>query len=164
VSEIAASCPVGGERLLTPGEMTLTRSIFGDAIDTGRVTIKRRKWFPLQPRRVTMAPRGHIHFHPQSSAYCEDFAAAPLQRQALFIHEMTHVWQSQTRGSWYLVLHRHPWCRYDYAIKPGWQLEDYGIEQQAMIIQHAFMLRLGLQVPGAMDAKVYETILPFAAD
>ena len=111
-----------------------------------------------------MAPRGHIHFHPQSSSYCEDFSAAPLQRQALFIHEMTHVWQSHTRGSWYLVLRRHPWCRYDYAIKPGWRFNDYGIEQQAMIVQHAFMLRVGLRVPGAVDAAVYDTILPFAAD
>lgn len=159
-----APCPVGGERPLTPGEIALASGVFGSALDLARVTIRRRKWFPLQPRRVTMAPRGHIHFHPQGSAYCDDFAAAPLHRQALLIHELTHVWQTQTRGEWYLVKSRHPWCRYDYALKPGWPLERYGIEQQAMIVQHAFMLRAGMRVAGAPDLATYRQIIPFWPD
>ncbi|WP_137679253.1 vgr related protein [Aurantiacibacter suaedae] len=155
-------CPVGGERPLTPGEVALTKSVFADAIDTARVTIRRRKFFPFQPRKVTMAPRGHLHFHPLGNVYCDDFGSASLARQALFIHEMTHVWQSQTKGEWYLVLNRHPWCRYDYTIKPGWKLDRYGIEQQAMIVQHAFMLREGGKVPGAPALEIYRAILPFA--
>ena len=99
--------------------MALVRAVFGAAVDPAKVTIRRRKWFPFQPPRVTMAPQGHLHFHPRAEAYCDDFAAAPLSRQGLFIHEMTHVWQSQAKGRWYLPLHRHPWCRYDYALKPG---------------------------------------------
>ncbi len=125
----AQSCPAGGERSLTPGEIALARSIFGDAIDYAKVTIRRRKWFPLQPRKVTMAPRGHLHFHPQGQNYCDDFASSALHLQAHFIHEMTHVWQTQTRGEWYLVLNSHPWCRYDYCLKPGSPLKRYGIEQ-----------------------------------
>ena len=82
------------------------RSVFGDAIETAVVRIRRRCWFPFQPRKVTMAPMGHVHFHPQSKNYCEDFATAELKDQAHFIHEMTHVWQTQTRGRWYLPLHR----------------------------------------------------------
>ncbi|MEN7537177.1 vgr related protein [Aurantiacibacter flavus] len=157
-----APCPVGGERTLTPGEVALAASVFGDAIETAPVTIRRRKFFPFQPRKVTMAPRGHIHFHPLGSVYCEDFASASLARRALFVHEMTHVWQTQTKGEWYLVLNRHPWCRYDYAIKPGWRLSRYGIEQQAMIVQHAFILREGGKVPGAPPLETYRAILPFA--
>ncbi len=136
--------------------------MFGDAIDYAPVRIKRRKFFPFHPRKVTMAPRGHLHFHPNASHYCDDFAAAALHHQAHFIHEMTHVWQSQTLGDWYLVLHRHPWCRYDYAIKPGWKLTQYGIEQQAEIVRHAFLLRHGGKVAGAPSLKTYEAILPFA--
>ena len=74
---------------------------------------------------------------------------------------MTHVWQVQTKGRWYLVLRRHPLCRYDYTLKPGWPLERYGIEQQAEIVRHAFLLRQGVQVAGAPDLAIYETILPF---
>jgi len=158
-----APCPVGGERALTHGEIALARSVFGEAIDYAPVRIRRRKFFPFHPRKVTMAPRGHLHFHPDASHYCDDFAAASLALQGHFIHEMVHVWQAQTLGEWYLITRRHPWCRYDYAIKPGWHLAQYGIEQQAEIVRHAFMLRRGAAVTGAPPLAVYETILPFEA-
>ncbi len=161
MNETAAACPIGGERPLTGGEITLARTIFGDAIDYSIVTIRRRKWFPFQPRRTTMAPRGRIHFHPGGSAYCDDFAAQSLVRQGLFIHEMTHVWQTQTRGEWYLVLNRMPLCRYDYSLKPGWNLERYGIEQQAEIVKHAFLLRSGMQLAGAADKSAYDLLVRF---
>lgn len=157
----ALSCPIGGERPLSAGEIALARSIFGSAIDYAAVTIRRRKWAFFQPKRVTMAPRGHIHFHPGGSAYCEDFASAPLHRQALFIHEMTHVWQTQTRGSWYLVFNRMPWASYDYSLKPGWQLGQYGIEQQARIVEHAFLLRNGAKVSGVADKAAYAALVNF---
>ena len=137
------------------------RSVFGDAIDLGAVSIKRRKWFPFQPRRVAMAPRGHIHFHPAGEAYCDDFARAGIDAQGLLIHEMTHVWQTQQKGEWYLMLMRHPFCRYDYTIRPGWRLERYGLEQQAEIVKHAFQLRHGVRIRGAFPREVYESILPF---
>lgn len=135
--------------------------MFGNAIDYAPVRIKRRKFFPLHPRRVTMAPMGHLHFHPQAAHYCDDFAAASLPMQAHFIHEMVHVWQAQTLGRWHLVLRRHPWCRYDYALRPGWRLARYGIEQQAEIVRHAFLLRQGARVAGAPSLNAYQAILPF---
>ena len=152
---------MGGERPLTEGETTLARSVFGKAIDYSRVTIRRRKFFPFQPRRITMAPRGHLHFHPLGDAYCDDFSMMHPVRQGLFIHEMTHVWQTQTRGDWYLLLHRHPFCRYDYSLKPWWTLERYGIEQQAEIVRHAFLLRRGLRLPGAADPAAYDLLVNF---
>lgn len=157
------ACPVGGERALTVGEIAIARAMFGDAIDYAPVRIRRRKFMPFQPRQVTMAPRGHLHFHPKAQHYCDDFAAAPLHHQAHFIHELVHVWQSQRLGAWYLLLHRHPWCRYDYAIKPGWRLEQYGIEQQAEIVRHAFLLRQGGKVAGVTDKAVFESLIPFKA-
>jgi hypothetical protein len=155
------TCPVGGERVLTSGEIALARSIFGTAIDYDAVRIRRRKWFPLQPRRVTMAPRGHVHFHPQSTAYCEDFSKEHLVRQGLLIHELVHVWQTQTLGQWYLILNRMPWSSYGYSLKPGWPLTRYGIEQQAEIVRHAFLLRNGGRVVGAPDKSAYDMLVNF---
>lgn len=109
-----------------------------------------------------MAPRGHIHFHPDGDAYCDDFSVMPLSAQAFFIHEMTHVWQAQTLGEWYLVLRRHPWCRYDYSLKPGWKLAQYGIEQQAEIVSHAFTLRNGGRLAGTSDKAAYDLLVNFA--
>jgi len=134
--------------------------VFGGAIDYAKVTIRRRKFFPFQPRRITMAPRGHLHFHPLGEAYCDDFSAVSPHRQGLFIHEMTHVWQTQAKGDWYLLLHRHPWCRYGYSLKAGWKLEQYGIEQQAEIVRHAFLLRQGVEVAGAAPLAQYLSLMP----
>ena len=106
-----------------------------------------------------MAPRGHIHFHPKGDNYLSDFGTAELGKQGLFIHEMVHVWQHQ-KGI-FLPLKRHPFCRYDYTIKPGKPLDQYGIEQQAEIVRHAFLLRENAKVPGAPALETYRSLLPF---
>ena len=108
-----------------------------------------------------MAPRGHLHFHPTSDNYCEDFATADIWRKAHFIHEMTHVWQVQAKGKWWLVLNRMPWERYEYSLRPGWALEKYGIEQQAEIVRHWFMARRGNPAPDAPPLHVLDAIVPY---
>ena len=139
----------------------MTRSVFGDAIDVSNVEIRRRRWFAFQTANITMAPMGHLHFHPRSQKYCDDFAFAEISLQGLFIHEMTHVWQAQVKGRWYLPLMRHPLCKYDYTLRPGWSLERYGIEQQAEIVRHAFLIANGRIVAGAPSLGAYRAILPF---
>ena len=108
-----------------------------------------------------MAPDGHLYFHPKAHIYCDDFSRMPLNRQAFFIHELTHVWQTQTRGRWYLILHRHPFCRYSYSLKPGAPLSAYGIEQQAEIVAHAFLLRQGVKISGVADKSAYDLLVRF---
>lgn len=152
---------MGGERPLTQGECILVADVFGAAIECAPVRIRRRRWFPFQPANVVMAPCGHLHFHPRSPLYHDDFASASPLLQGLFIHEMVHVWQAQTKGRWYLPLMRHPLCRYDYTLKPGWPLGRYGIEQQAEIVRHAFLLKRGWRVPSAVSLDSYRAILPF---
>jgi hypothetical protein len=150
--------------MLTAGEQALVRSVFGEAVDCRRVRLRRRRWHPLQPRQITMAPCGHIHFHPDSPAYRDDFSTADLASQGLFIHEMTHVWQAQRLGRFYLPAMRHPFCRYDYTLRPGWPLTRYGIEQQAEIVRHAFLLRHGVVPAGAADADLYEWLVSFPGE
>lgn len=146
-------------RPLTSAEAALARSVFGAAIDYAPVRLHHRKWAFFQPRGTVMAPDGHIWFHPRGDAYCDDFCTRNVDAQGLFIHEMTHVWQRQ-KGI-FLPLKRHPFCRYDYAVKPGQRFERYGIEQQAEIVRHAFLLREGRVVPGAPPLDRYRSILPF---
>lgn len=134
-------------RLLTPGEIEMSRSVFGDAIDYSSAQLVRRKWWPFQPRGIVMAPCGHIHFHPDNPDWREDFSKAELPLQGLFIHEMTHVMQSQQRGRFYLPLMRHPFCRYSYTVREGRPFDRYGLEQQAEIMRHLFLMRQGRSVP-----------------
>lgn len=146
-------------RPLTEGEIALARSIFGDAIDYARVKVHARKWWPFQFKRIALAPDGNLWFNPKGELYCDDFCDRGMARQGLFIHEMTHVWQHQQGVN--LILKRHPFCRYDYALKPGWTLKRYGLEQQAEIVRHVFLLRAGERVPGAPSLDQYDGILPF---
>jgi len=118
--------------------------VFGEAIDYEAVRIVRSKWWPFQPRGVVMAPSGNIHFHPESPHWSEDFSQERLSLQGLFIHEMTHVWQAQTRGRLYLPLMRHPFCRYGYRLVDGRPFSRYGLEQQAEIVRHRFLADRGL--------------------
>src|SRR5688500_14766535 len=148
-------------RPLTAGERALAASVFGDAIDYDAVRIVRGRWFPFQPRRVAMAPSGNIHFHPKGELWSDDFAAEPPHRQGLFIHEMTHVWQSQTKGRFYLPLMRHPFSRYRYTLQAGRRFERYGLEQQAEIVRHLFLLRRGSMLDGAPPLEELQAILPF---
>lgn len=125
-------------RPLTSDEIELCRSVFGAAIDYETVRVFNRKWWIFQPRKITMAPDGNLWFHPNSGLFCEDFCQTDLNLQGLFIHEMVHVWQHQ-QGI-FLPLARHPFCRYDYEIETGKPFTKYGIEQQAEIARHVFLL------------------------
>ena len=104
-----------------------------------------------------MAPTGNIHFHPSDPNWSEDFAASSQSLQGLFIHEMTHVWQSQKRGRFYLPLMRHPFCRYAYTLRDGRQFDRYGLEQQAEIVRHRFLADRGAFVAQAAEHR----LLPF---
>ena len=140
--------------------MALVREVFGDAVETAGVTLRLRKWFPFHPRRVTMAPTGHLHFHPDGENYCDDFSQASPALQGHFIHEMTHVWQMQSKGWWYVPLLGAVQRKYAYTLKPGKPLTAFGIEQQAEIVAHAFMLRRGWNVEGVGDLSGLLASLP----
>ncbi len=147
------------ERGLTKAERNLAESVFAGAIDYDQVRLANSKFIFFQPKGTVMAPRGTIHFHPKGPLFCDDFCGQGVTDQGLFIHEMTHIWQHQCGIN--LIVRRHPFCRYSYTIKPGWPLARYGIEQQAEIVRHYFLIREGLHVAGAPGLGVYRGIVPF---
>jgi hypothetical protein len=145
-------------RGLTEGEMAMSRTIFGDAIDYSTVRLVKGKWWPFQPRNAAMAPNGNIYFHPVAGGWSEDFSKEALTRQGFFIHEMTHVWQAQRGGRLYLPLMRHPFCRYAYELRPGKPFYRYGLEQQAEIVRHRYLADRGV----ALAAVPPPDLLTFA--
>ena len=133
-------------RSLTPGEIDMARSIFGEAIDYSKVRLFEGKWWPFHPPGAAMAPTGDIWFHPKGGGWSDDFSEEPLSQQAFFMHELTHVWQAQKGGRLYLPLMRHPFCRYAYEQQPGKPFRRYGLEQQAEIVRHRFLADRGFPV------------------
>lgn len=135
-------------RRLTTGEITLAKSVFGDSIDYARVRIHDTRVLPtwLQNPHRAMALLNNLSF-PGTSASA-DFSRETPQRQALFIHEMTHVWQHQNRVLSTLLSFigdrlRNPFSQaaaYRHLLMEQKDLTQYRMEPQACIIQDHFLL------------------------
>ncbi len=148
------------ERGLTAGERAIAAAVFGETLDASCCRIKQRRWWPLQPRSIVMAPDGHLYFAPGAPGYCDDFFARPIQVQAFFLHEMTHVWQHQCGTN--LIWARGLLARYRYLpLQAGKAFELYGIEQQAEIVRHYWLLKHGIAFQDAPPLALYEKLLPF---
>ncbi len=144
------------DRPLTPGEVALVASVFGDTVDAAITSVRHRKFWLFHPWWVTMAPDGHIWCHPNGFDWCADYAAEPLGMRAHFIHEMTHVWQRQAGRN--LIVSRPPLARYRYALTPGKPFARYGIEQQACIVADAYRRR---DAGDRAGLAAFAAILPF---
>lgn len=144
-------------RRLTAGESALAASAFGRALDLERVRIHAQPWLPLQFRGTALAPDGHVWFHAVD--HRDDFSREPLAAQGWLVHELVHCWQHQQGMS--VVLRGALDRRYGYVLEPGKPFAAYGIEQQAEIVAHAFLLRRGHVVRGAAPLALYEAAIPF---
>jgi len=136
-------------RFLTVGELALVHSMFGDNIDLDNVQLK-TAWWVL--KNYAVSPNGNIYFHPKD--WVTDFSNAPLGKQSWLIHEITHVWQLQqglkvVRGA---LIDR----RYHYVLQKGKTFFEYGIEQQARMVQDCFIRRQRGQ-----NCQDLETCIPF---
>ncbi len=141
-------------------ERAMLADLFGEALALDTIMIHCCKWWIWQPLSVTMAPDGHVWYHPEGGLYCADFTEAPIAVQAHFIHEMVHVWQHQQGVN--LLLKRLPFARYRYLpLKPGKPFHRYGIEQQAEIVRDYWLLRRGVRLEGRPPLATYAGLIPF---
>lgn len=136
------------KRMLTSGEIALARGIFGDSVDYARVRIHDKRIFPgiIQKKGRAMAGHNAVSFPGTTSS--ADFSKEDGVRQALFIHEMVHVWQHQTGAAHTYRAFAREMLRskfnydaaYQHRLERGRDLMSYNFEQQACIIQDYFAL------------------------
>jgi hypothetical protein len=146
--------PILSLRALTSAERALAAEVFGAGLDVGRVRLLA---IPLWPRAFVAGPA--LVVWPAAAAL-EDFGEAPLSLQATFVHELTHVWQAQ-RGVFlpFAKLQAGDGAAayaYDLAAAPAFG--DLNIEQQASLVEHAFLASRGAAAPFA--AKLYAAMAP----
>lgn len=131
----------GSLRLMTPGEIHMAKTIFGNAIIYHRVWVHHDSYFPfgLQRQDVAMAPNGEIYM--RDYYYAPDFSIiSDIGKQHTFIHELTHVWQHQ-KGMAVRMRGLFSWATdYHYDFSEGKYLQDYAMEQQAQIVADYFLL------------------------
>jgi hypothetical protein len=160
---LQAPAPPPGETItdphrgLTANERALLRPLFRDSLDYDKIQVIDGK-FPFQPKNVYMTPRGNIY--APGELFAADFAAPGMNpwRQAVFVHEITHVWQFENgmdliaagvaafakAGGAYERL-------YPYTLARGRDLTDYGMEQQASIVEDYFLITKFHEQPQRME-------------
>ena len=127
--------------------------VFGDGLDVGKVRLFS---LPLWPR--PFVPNGRLVVWPSASAMA-DFTEAPLWLRSVLVHELTHVWQAQTGV--FLPLAKlkagDGQAAYAYDLADGRNFSQLNIEQQAMVVQHAYLAAGGGAAP--YDTQAYARIL-----
>lgn len=139
-------------RRLTTGERELCDEVFGPALDGARVRLFS---LPVWPR--PFVPGAGLVVWPAASALA-DFSQAPLWLRSVLVHELVHVWQAQS-GVFLpfakLKAGDGP-AAYAYDLD-GAPFAELNIEQQAMIVQHAYLAAGGGAAP--FDCSAYARIL-----
>lgn len=148
-------------RGLTEGERRLARGEFGEALALDPVRIAGTPW-PFDRAFVPGRWFGRDWILWPGRGLPADFAKAPVRLQAVFIHELVHVWQAQ-RGVNLLagkIRAGDGPSAYGYPQAPcGW--DQLNIEQQAMAVEHRFKAGRGLRVPE--EAALYGGLCPIGS-
>ena len=140
-------------RGLTSGERGLCGQVFGEGLDPARVRIFS---LPVWPR--PFVPSAGLVVWPAASALA-DFSTAPLWLRSVLVHELVHVWQAQQGVFLPFAKLRAGDGRaaYAYDLADGRPFSQLNIEQQAMVVQHAYLAAGGGASP--YDSKAYAGIL-----
>jgi len=124
-------------RSLVPEEKKLALQIFGHSVN-------------LEPVRIassTLSANAYV-----TLGNTINVPQGQILDAKYFVHEMTHVWQYQTRGTKYIsdsALRQinHSWFQgpdpYKVDIVPGRSFYDYQAEQEAVIIQYYYTNKNG---------------------
>jgi type VI secretion system secreted protein VgrG len=147
-------------RGLTDGEIALVRPYFGDSLDYAKVRVRQEKFTPFQDENTYMTPAGEIY--APGALYSEDFSDTSVVdawTASIFVHEMTHVWQFQSgldivaAGLVAFVGERGAYEKaYPYTLAHGRDLTQYGVEQQAEIIEDWWLIHHGYEPTDFVDA------------
>lgn len=120
------------KRPLTPGERALAQEVFTQELQLDDIKIIAHR---LILKGYAMSPNGNIYFN--IADYCDDFSQQNLAVQSWLIHELVHVWQIQQGMK---VVRRAIFDRrYRYRLLQDKSFYQYGIEQQAQMVQDYFL-------------------------
>ncbi len=131
--------PMTPFRRLTPAERALAAEMFGQGLDTAGIRILA---VPVWPRAFVAGSRLIVW---PARDLPGDFGAASISLQATLVHELTHVWQAQRGVSLILGKLRagdSP-AAYAYDLTHETDFAALNIEQQAMVVEHAFLAARG---------------------
>lgn len=126
----AATNDAGPRAPLSADESTLLSSIFGtEFLQCVDIVKHHAQGFTNCP--PASAGGSIIHFYG-TERHLDDYSKASPDLFGTFVHEATHVWQSWTGHAFTPVKH----LIYNHTLKEGMRFSDFGIEQQATVMQN----------------------------
>jgi hypothetical protein len=152
-------------RPLTPGEGDLAQRVFGPALQRGPIRLVPGGFGRFA---VTLGPCIFLPSHLIQA----DYALADVGAQALLVHELVHVWQFQTQplrtvASWAKAVASGGYGpglpAYCYGLPVG-EFRRLGLERQASVVEHLFLLRHGWRsraMPDGLRITDLEAVTPF---
>ena len=159
IHRITSADPVG--RVLTTGEVSMARDIFGDTIDYSRVRIHKAP--AMGDMAVTKGSDIYMEF---TSLQGPDLSAAGPGTGKMLAHELTHVWQNQKpfsgKKAW-LALRTVPGHLlyvftdsarvYKYDISSNKNFTQLNQEQQAAMVETFYDATANLRLPLCRQAE-----------
>ncbi|WP_427792686.1 hypothetical protein [Brevundimonas diminuta] len=146
-------------RPLARGEAELAREVFGRELFLDDIRFIGSPW-PFNRAFVPGRWFGHDWIVWPRVTLTPDLSQAPLRTQAVFIHELVHVWQAQNGVNLLtakLKAGDGPGT-YAYPVNDRCEWSGLNIEQQAMVVEHRFLLSRGARVPA--DPAFYQRVCP----
>jgi hypothetical protein len=124
--------------------------MFGEGLESARVRLLA---IPLWRRAFVAGPSLIVW---PARTLPADFGAASLHAQATLVHELTHVWQAQNGVRLILAKLRagDSAAAYAYDLTADTDFMALNIEQQAMVVEHAFLASRGAATPFAAELYV----------
>lgn len=133
-------------RPLTQGEIDLAKTVFGNAIDYTQVKVCDGTQGFFQRVGMAMTVSNNLYMNDM---YRDDYGQPDADYRHIFIHEMAHVWQYQNKvlnpvvSAVQLNLrHKFNYDKaYFFELDEKKDLTDYGMEQQAAMIEEYFLIK-----------------------
>ncbi len=147
-------------RNLTPEEIVLAQKIYGNTIDYSQVKVHDGKYFSGQPDNTAITPDGQAYFPTQ--IYSSNFGLEnSVNKQALFIHELGHIFQYQN-GMEVVEQRISEGAKYNYEdVFDGTPLGELTVEAQAEFFRDLFKKRIGAAIdPEKQDGWGHDYLDP----
>lgn len=147
-------------RPLTVGERALATRVFGDAIRLETIRFLGSPW-PFNRAFVAGRWFGREWITWPGDWLRADYAVEGLKRRATFVHELVHVWQAQqgVNLAWAKIRAGDDADAYGYVADDDCRWDGLNIEQQAMVVEHAYRLSEGDTVQASR--AFYRSVAPF---
>lgn len=149
-------------RSLAHGEAALAREVFGRDLRLDDIRFLGSLW-PFDRAFVPGRWFWRDWIVWPKATLAPDLSQASLRTQAVFIHELVHVWQAQNGVNLLtgkLKAGDGPGA-YAYPLDDRCEWMGLNIEQQATVVEHRFLQSRGARVPA--DPAFYQRVCPIGA-